>query len=1344
MKKKKHKALAWLLSAALVMGVVPIMAMPVTVLADSTRVFLGDVNITATVESHVAIDEVYRQRVLDNYDTQHVFVVSTAGELAAIGDLVNTAFNTKDFSGKTVLMANDIDLDGSGLVETKTDNANATRYDLTYSGTVQNAWRPIGMNNSRDFRGTFDGGGYEVKNMMVLEEQTYVGFFGFLSGSVRNLGIGSGSYVVSGTGNNVGGIAGDAKSIINCYNTATVTGGYNIGGIVGDIKIGSIANCYNMGNVSGTNGTVGGIAGQLWYSSATDCYNTGSVSGGGFAGGIAGTASNESIIINNYNIGSVYASRNNFQNTHASGIAVNTYAGGIAKISNCFNTGNLQVVNTSTYGGETYAGGISTDDIRGVVTNNFNMGNITATSNDISYAGLIINNSVYSSHVENNFYDGDITANGDVVNDSIGTAIYNLKMTLAASGYKFDHNGNPVFAGAIDNVWHFVAEEYPTLKLFAQKASAQVSEEDGVLTANVTEKSFLSDVPMGELSYQWYRSTNFHPGYSPISDATQQSYTPTVFDGGGTIFVRVSAENYVGEVMDFAAVDTIAASLEVEDIDLNNFYGSIIEGYNSLYSINLTVRNNGGSIANVSGVTVSSGDFTVTDTTGTILINGVDYSTWNIKPNEGLSAGLHTATITVAYDDGKTATATVSFNVMPATYDISLSPSDDVDFGIVTIGYTHVSSRGIYVSNSGNTNDNVNITLSGTDADSFNVSPSTISNIGQWSGGYFYVEPKIGLAVGEYHAIVTVTGTANSHSFDVKFEVTAEPTYTIAIDQNAPLDFGVEVVGYNSTPSQTITISNNGNSINDVVYITLSGAVGAFTVTPSTIFDIGAGDNVTFTVEPNTGLAIGTYNATVMVSGRTNHSTFDVKFRVVAEPTHILNVNTSNVEFDTNTIGYTPVAPQTIIVKNDGNIDISDISMTLTDVSGSANAFSLSKSNITTLAAGSSETFNIVPATSLPVGTHKATITITLTDGYTVRIPVSFIVSPVSTPVVNHTITTTAGTGGTVSGGGTVNAGSSVTVRATPNSNYSFNGWYENNSRVSTAGVYTFVANANRALEARFTYINNSNNNSSGSSSSYNSSNSGNSSSSGSSSSSNSGSSNSGSIATDNNSNVSDKNNTDNKTESTNSTTIISNMNTPSLNETASNTSTNDENQSFMDVSTSNWFFDDVSFVFENELMTGTGTTPPQFSPNMNMSRAMFVTVLHRLAGLPNTNSESAFADVQADAWFTDATAWAYENGIVAGVGDDSFAPDAPISRQDLAVIFVRYAKHMGIDLPTLRSETKFSDSSDESSYASSAIQALYQAEIINGKPNNLFDSQGQATRAEVAAMLRRFVSIIK
>ena len=179
-------------------------------------------------------------------------------------------------------------------------------------------------------------------------------------------------------------------------------------------------------------------------------------------------------------------------------------------------------------------------------------------------------------------------------------------------------------------------------------------------------------------------------------------------------------------------------------------------------------------------------------------------------------------------------------------------------------------------------------------------------------------------------------------------------------------------------------------------------------------------------------------------------------------------------------------------------------------------------------------------------------------------------------------------------------------------------------------------------------------------------------------------------------------------------------------------------NNPFSDVRTSDWFYNNVAYVVDQGLFTGTSAS--EFSPNQPMTRGMLVTVLGRMSAVnPSEYSGASFSDVTQGQYYAPYVKWASEKGIVTGVGNNRFAPNTNISRQDLAVILYRYAQVMEISLPSTVSPNTFTDNAKISSYASQAVSAIQQTGVITGKPGNLFDPQGNATRSEVAAMLHRF-----
>ena len=176
----------------------------------------------------------------------------------------------------------------------------------------------------------------------------------------------------------------------------------------------------------------------------------------------------------------------------------------------------------------------------------------------------------------------------------------------------------------------------------------------------------------------------------------------------------------------------------------------------------------------------------------------------------------------------------------------------------------------------------------------------------------------------------------------------------------------------------------------------------------------------------------------------------------------------------------------------------------------------------------------------------------------------------------------------------------------------------------------------------------------------------------------------------------------------------------------------------FTDVSEKDWFYGDVMFVYENGLMLGTSKT--LFSPHGTATRGMMATILWRMEGSPAPKGKNSFTDVEAGKWYADAITWAAENGIFAGYGKDKFGPDDPITREQLAAIFYRYADYKGYDLTVKGNLDKFKDADKITDYAKTAMQWAVGSGLVKGKSGNLLDPQGTATRAEIAAMLHRFI----
>ena len=177
--------------------------------------------------------------------------------------------------------------------------------------------------------------------------------------------------------------------------------------------------------------------------------------------------------------------------------------------------------------------------------------------------------------------------------------------------------------------------------------------------------------------------------------------------------------------------------------------------------------------------------------------------------------------------------------------------------------------------------------------------------------------------------------------------------------------------------------------------------------------------------------------------------------------------------------------------------------------------------------------------------------------------------------------------------------------------------------------------------------------------------------------------------------------------------------------------------QRFDDVPQNIWFASGVQFAAEQGLFTGVSAN--EFAPYIPMTRAMLVTVLHRLDGADASGTNS-FTDVLNGKWYTNAIAWASANGIVEGLSGNRFAPNAPIAREQLAAILFRYAKACGYDVSARAELTAYADAAQVSTWAGDAMRWAVAAGLISGRSGAQLAPKGEATRAEVAVILMNFV----
>ena len=175
----------------------------------------------------------------------------------------------------------------------------------------------------------------------------------------------------------------------------------------------------------------------------------------------------------------------------------------------------------------------------------------------------------------------------------------------------------------------------------------------------------------------------------------------------------------------------------------------------------------------------------------------------------------------------------------------------------------------------------------------------------------------------------------------------------------------------------------------------------------------------------------------------------------------------------------------------------------------------------------------------------------------------------------------------------------------------------------------------------------------------------------------------------------------------------------------------------FTDVSETDWFHDAVQYAYENGLMDGVGDG--QFAPHATTNRAMVVTILYRLAGEPDVSGDAAFTDVEPGLWYTDAVLWAAQKGIVNGISDTEFSPAGDLTREQLATILYRYAESAGYDVSVSADLSGFPDADQIQSYATEALSWAVAEGLLQGFEDDSLQPQSTATRAQIATILMRF-----
>jgi tetrahydromethanopterin S-methyltransferase subunit B len=348
-------------------------------------------------------------------------------------------------------------------------------------------------------------------------------------------------------------------------------------------------------------------------------------------------------------------------------------------------------------------------------------------------------------------------------------------------------------------------------------------------------------------------------------------------------------------------------------------------------------------------------------------------ATFTVRPRTGLVAGTYTATVTVSGANVTSASFTVSFTVNPASWGITLSTTTNFAFPAAAVGYSAQAAHSRTVNNTGNqATGQLTIALSGTNPEAFQINSATgnsttMSSIAVGGVGSFTVRPRTGLVAGTYTATVTVSGTnITSRTFTVSFTVDAA-TSGISLSPTTAHAFPTVTFGYSAPTANSRTINNTGNQATGQLTVALSGAnpeafqINTATGNSTTVASIAAGGNGSFTVRPRTGLSVGTYTATVTVSGTNVESrTFTVSF-TVNRASQSLSANILSRNVGGESINLTGHATSSAgAVANSGEITyaVTTVGGTGAVITGNTLSFTSEGTATITATAAGSENFN--------------------------------------------------------------------------------------------------------------------------------------------------------------------------------------------------------------------------------------------------------------------------------------------------------------------------------------------------------------------------------------------------
>jgi uncharacterized membrane protein len=566
------------------------------------------------------------------------------------------------------------------------------------------------------------------------------------------------------------------------------------------------------------------------------------------------------------------------------------------------------------------------------------------------------------------------------VTPKIGLATGTYTATVTVSG------GNGIFAGfsvsftvnppAESPVYGIALSENGTYPFPAATAGYGAQEAKSVTISNTGNQ------PTGNLTLSLSNSSLFTlstTSVSSIAASGTDAFTVTpktgLAAGNYNATVTVSGGNVTSKSFSVSFTVNPAPVYGINlDATGTHTFPVATEGYGAQSAKTVNISNTGNQpTGNLTLALSNSTAFTLSSTAiNSIGVNGSN--SFTVTPKTGLTAGNYSATVTVSGGSVTSKSFSVSFTVTAApTYGISLNPQTWT-FPAAIAGYGAQTTKSVTITNTGN-QPTGNLTLSLSNSSLFTLSTTAVNSIAAGGTDAFTMAPKTGLAAGNYSATVTVSGGNITLKYlNVNFTVNAPapaPTYGISLNPQT-WTFPAATEGYGAQTAKSVTISNTGNQPTGNLTLSLSNS-SLFTLSTTSVNSIAAGSTGVLTVTPKTGLAAGTYSATVTVSGGSVTSkSFSVSFTVNAAPAYGISLNPQTWTFPAASAGYGAQTAKSVTISNIGTQPTGNLTIALSNSS----AFTLSSTSINSIAAGGSSPFTVTPKTGLAAGSYSATVTV--------------------------------------------------------------------------------------------------------------------------------------------------------------------------------------------------------------------------------------------------------------------------------------------------------------------------------------------------------------------------------